>query len=88
MGHFAKCGYHDFALGGNLKVTTVETPGASGNMPTCGGGIRAQENTQSASFIQPSVEFSKYRGTDWKGLCRMKNIIPCHSQLYLLLWRK
>jgi len=51
MEHFAKCGYHDFVLAGNLQVTTVETHGAYGNMPICGGGVGAQENTQLASSI-------------------------------------
>ena len=88
MEHFAKCGYHDFSLAGNLEVTTMEIHGSYGNMPIGGGGIGAQEKTQSASFIQPSMEFTKYVGTDWKGHCWMKSIISWHCQLYLLVWQK
>lgn len=51
MEYFAKCWNHDFALAGDLQVTTVETRVAYGNRPLCGGGVGAQENTQLASSI-------------------------------------
>lgn len=45
MEHFAECGYHDFKLAANLKVTTVEAHGAYGNMPIGGGSVGAKEKT-------------------------------------------